>query len=91
MKAIFTPFSIGSGLVAGILARKVFEGLWGVLDDERAPDPKHREVDHRKLVAALLVEGAVVRVIRGLVDHGLRQGFARATGSWPGEERPEPG
>lgn len=90
MKAIFTPFSIGVGLLAGIIARKVFEALWGVLDDEHAPDPKHREVDYRKLVAALLVEGAVVRVIRGLVDHGLRQGFARTTGSWPGEERPEP-
>jgi hypothetical protein len=29
-------------------------------------------------------------LIRGLVDHGSRQAFARATGSWPGEERPEP-
>lgn len=91
MKAIFTPFSIGIGLVAGMLGRKAFDALWGVFDDEQAPDPKHREIDHRKLLAALLVEGAVVRVIRGFVDHGLRQGFARTTGAWPGDERPDPG
>lgn len=90
MKAIFTPVSIGVGLGGGILARKVFDALWGVFDDEEAPDPKHREIDYRKLVVALLVEGAVVRLVRGFVDHGLRHGFARTVGAWPGEERPEP-
>lgn len=90
MKAIFTPIGIGVGLAAGILARKLFDALWGVIDDEEAPNPKHREINYAKLVAALLVEGAIVRVVRGFVDHGLRHGFARTTGTWPGEERPEP-
>lgn len=90
MKLIFTPFSIGIGLLAGILARKVFDALWGVVDDEEAPNPKYRDINYAKLVPALLVEGAVVRLIRGFVDHGLRHGFARTTGSWPGEEQPEP-
>jgi hypothetical protein len=41
-----------------------------------------------KLGPALLVEGAF-RLVKGMVDHGTRQGFFRLTGSWPGEERPE--
>ena len=90
MRAIFTPISIGIGLLAGILSRKLFDALWGVVDDEEAPNPKHREINYGKLVPALLVEGAIVRLVRGFVDHGLRHGFTRATGSWPGEERPEP-
>jgi uncharacterized protein DUF4235 len=90
VKVIFTPISIGIGLAAGMLARKLFDALWGVVDDEEAPNPKHREIDYTKLVAALLVEGAIVRLIRGFVDHGLRHGFARTLGSWPGEEQPEP-
>ena len=90
MKTIFTPVSIGIGLVAGILARKLFDVLWGVIDDEEAPDPKYREINYGKLVPALLLQGAILRLVRGFVDHGLRHGFARATGSWPGEERPEP-
>lgn len=43
-----------------------------------------------KLVPALLIEGALFRVVRGLVDDGTRRGFARVTGTWPGQERPEP-
>lgn len=29
------------------------------------------------------------RVVRGMVDHGTRHGWAQLTGEWPGEERPE--
>jgi len=90
MKAIFTPISIGIGLLAGTMASKLFAALWGVVDDEEAPDPKYREISYAKLVPALLVEGAIMRLVRGFVDHGLRHAYARATGSWPGEERPEP-
>ena len=43
-----------------------------------------------KLVPAPLIEGALFRLVRGMVDHGSRHGFARLTGAWPGEERPEP-
>jgi hypothetical protein len=90
VKALFKPLSLGAGLLAGVLASKLFAGLWGLVDDEEAPDPGHREIPLGKLAIALLVEGAIARLVRGFVDHGLRQGFARLTGSWPGEERPEP-
>jgi hypothetical protein len=42
-----------------------------------------------KLVAALLIEGALFSLIKGLVDHGSRHAFARITGAWPGEEAPD--
>jgi hypothetical protein len=34
-----------------------------------------------------VLEGAIVRLLRGGVDHASRRGFARLTGSWPGEEK----
>jgi hypothetical protein len=40
-------------------------------------------------IPALLLEGAIFRVIRGLFDHGARRAFNRATGTWPGEEAPD--
>ncbi len=89
-KLLFVPFSVAGGIVAGILGKKTFEALWGVIDDEEAPDPKHREISLKRLVPALLLEGAIFRVVRGLFDHGARHAFSRLTGSWPGEERPEP-
>jgi hypothetical protein len=89
VKFIFLPFSIVIGLLAGQVSKKLFDLLWGLLNDEEAPRPKHREVATAQMVLALLIEGAIARVVRGLVDHGTRHGWARLTGVWPGEERPE--
>jgi hypothetical protein len=90
VKVAFTPLALVLGIAAGQLSKKIFDFLWGLVDDEEAPRPKHREVPLLKMLAALVVEGAIFRLIRGLVDHGSRRGWARLTGSWPGEERPEP-
>ena len=90
MKFAFLPIGIGAGLLAGQASKKMFDLIWGAVDDEEAPRPKHRDIDMKKLVPALLVEGAIFRLFRGMVDHGTRRGFARVTGTWPGEERPEP-
>jgi Protein of unknown function (DUF4235) len=90
MKIAFMPIGILAGLLAGQISKKIFDFIWSRFDEEEAPRPKHREIELVKLVPALLIEGALFRVVRGLVDHGTRHGFARVTGSWPGEERPEP-
>ncbi len=37
----------------------------------------------------LMAEGAIFRFTRGVVDRGTRVAFARATGSWPGDEKPD--
>jgi Protein of unknown function (DUF4235) len=63
--------------------------LWGVIDDQEAPEPKYRDISLKKLIPALVLEGAIFRAIRGLFDHGTRQAFQRLTGTWPGDEQPE--
>jgi len=88
MKFVFTPISGIAGLLAGMLGKKIFERLWGLVDDEEPPRPEHRQFSWPKLIAALVFEGAIFRLVKGLVDHGARRTFAGATGSWPGEEAP---
>jgi Protein of unknown function (DUF4235) len=90
MKFIFTPFSIIGGLFAGFVAKKIFEQIWGLIDKDEPPEPKHLEISVVKLAAALMLEGAIFRFMRGAFDHGARRGFRRLTGTWPGEEAPEP-
>ncbi len=90
LKLMFMPVRLIGGMVAGVLATKVFERVWGAIDKEGAPDPEHREIRLPKLLAALALEGAIFRAVRGLIDHGSRVAFSRATGRWPGDERPEP-
>jgi Protein of unknown function (DUF4235) len=89
MKFLFMPINIAAGLLAGFLGKKIFERLWGLIDDEEPPTPEHREFSWPKLIAALAVEGAIYRLVKGLVDHGARRAFARGTGTWPGEEKPD--
>jgi hypothetical protein len=89
MKILFTPISVVAGVLAGIVGRKVFERLWSLIDDEEPPGPEHCEVSWPKLIAALALEGAIFRLVKGLADRGARRAFATGTGTWPGEERPE--
>jgi uncharacterized protein DUF4235 len=89
-KLFFIPFSVISGLVAGFVGKRLFSLIWGLIDDEEPPKAEHRDVDPRKLVLALAIDGAVFALVRGLVDHAARLAFARSYGAWPGEERPKP-
>jgi hypothetical protein len=90
MKLAFRPIGILSGLLAGIIAKKIFELIWGLVDDEDPPEPKYRQENLAKLAAALVLEGAIFRIVRGFADHGARHGFSALAGQWPGEQRPEP-
>ena len=89
-KIMFIPVSVVGGLAAGFVGKKIFEQIWGLIDKDEPPDSKHRETTWIKLIAALALEGAIFRAVRGLFDHAARRGFARTTGTWPGKERPEP-
>ncbi len=91
MNLVFKPVGILSGLLAGLIGKKIFELIWGLIDDQDPPEPKYRRVQLGKLATALVLEGAIFRLIRGLAEHGARHGFAALTGGeWPGEETPPP-
>jgi Protein of unknown function (DUF4235) len=89
VKLAFIPVSILGGLLAGLIGQKVFDAIWGKVDDQEPPQPEHREVRLAKLATALIIEGAIFRLVKGLFDHAARRGFARMTGAWPGEESPD--
>jgi hypothetical protein len=33
-KILFLPFSVVGGMFAGVISKKTFKGLWGLIDDE---------------------------------------------------------
>lgn len=86
MKWLFAPIGILAGLAAGFAAQKGFERLWAAFDEEDAPEVEDRQVSYPKLAAALVLEGAIFRLVKGMTDRGARLGFASLTGSWPGED-----
>jgi Protein of unknown function (DUF4235) len=90
VKFLFLPFSILAGLLAGLIGRKVFDQVWGLIDEEEPPDSKHLEISWGKLLLAAAVQGAIFRAVKEATDHGSRRAFMNLTGTWPGEEEPEP-
>jgi len=88
-KLLFTPFGIAAGLAAGFAGKVAFDQVWKLIDDEEPPEPEHREASWAKLIAAMAIQGAIFRAVRGVAEHGARMGFHRWTGSWPGEARPK--
>jgi len=89
-KLLFIPVSIGSGLAAGFVSKKIFDQLWGLVDEEEPPDSKHRDIEWRKLLIAAAIQGAIFRAVKEATDHASRRAFYRTTGSWPGEKEPDP-
>jgi Protein of unknown function (DUF4235) len=89
-KVLFIPVSVGGGLLAGFVSKKIFDQIWGLIDQEEPPDSKHRDIHWGKLLAAAAIQGALFRAMKEATDHYSRRAFARTTGTWPGEERPEP-
>jgi hypothetical protein len=90
MKFLFLPISIIGGLIAGQIGSRIFDAVWGLIDEEEPPDSKHREVSVAKMLIAAAVQGAIFRATRKLVDHQSRKAFAGALGTWPGQEQPDP-
>jgi hypothetical protein len=88
-KLLFMPVRILTGLLAGLLGKKALDRIWARIDEQGPPQPEDRRAGLGELALALALEGAVLRVVRGLVDHESRRGFAILTGAWPGDKREE--
>jgi hypothetical protein len=89
-KLLFVPFSLVGGVLAGLVSKKLFGRLWGAVDDQSPPQPEQRQATWPKLLGGLALEGAVFKAVSGAFDHLMRRVFGRLTGSWPGEDSPQP-
>jgi len=84
VKLIYKPFGIVMGLLSGLVAKKLFEAVWGIFDKEEPPKPTTRDTSWAKVIGAAAVQGVTFKVTRAVVDRGGAKGFAYLTGSWPG-------
>lgn len=87
---LFRPMGLVSGLLAGMIARTVFNFIWARIDDEEAPEATHREASWRLLLIAAALRGLVYGLAREAVDRGSRQAYFSLTGTWPGEQERDP-
>jgi hypothetical protein len=89
MKLMFAPVRLIAARLADRAGRKTVRSVWGMFDDDKPPRPDQRGAGLARLAGALVLEGAVYRLVSGLSDHVVRRWFAGLTGRWPGEDAPE--
>lgn len=88
-KIFFAPFAMIGGLIAGILGRRLFKAAWAAVDGEEPPQPGDRDAAWRRVLLALVLQGAIFTATRGILDRLLRKAFSWLTGFWPGQKRPK--
>ena len=89
MKLIYKPFGIVLGLIAGFLSKKIFDQVWGLIDDREPPKATTKHATWPKVIAAAAVEGVAFKVTRAAVDRAGARSFEHVTGVWPGEKAPD--
>jgi hypothetical protein len=86
VKLLYKPFGIIAGLIAGLLSKKIFEQVWGLIDKEEPPEATTKYATWPKVLGAAAVEGVTFKVTRAAVDRAGARSFERLTGVWPGEK-----
>ena len=89
MKILYRPFGLIVSIAAGLVARQVFNQVWGHIDDREPPKPTTKETSWGKLLGAVAVQGVTFAVTKAVVNRSGAKGFYWLTGVWPGEKRPE--
>lgn len=90
MKVLFIPISLAGSLVAGALGTWLFGKVWEAFDDQEPPESEHLRTSWSKVMLSAILRGAVFAGVRAAVDRGSRLAFMNVTGSWPGEQEPDP-
>ena len=87
MKALYKPFGLLVSVLGGLVAGALFKQVWrAVAGEDDAPKATDKERGWGEVIAAAAVQGALFGAVKALVDRAGATGFARATGTWPGDE-----
>jgi Protein of unknown function (DUF4235) len=90
MKAVYKPIGLILGLLSGLVGKKIFDFVWEKLDDEDPPKGTTKNAPWGKIFAAAALQGMIFKATRVIVDRQGANAWYHLTGSWPGEQRPEP-
>jgi hypothetical protein len=90
VKFLYKPFGVMVSVLGGILAGMIFKRTWrAVAGDDDTPNATDRQRGWGEIITAAALEGALFGAVKAAVDRAGATGFARVTGSWPGDDEPK--
>lgn len=90
MKFLYKPFGVLVSVLGGLLAGALFKRTWrAIAGEDDSPNATDRQRGWGEIVTAAALEGALFGAVKAAVDRAGASGFARVTGTWPGEDEPK--
>lgn len=87
MTVLYKPFGLLVSVLGGVLAGALFKQFWrAVAGEDDTPNATDRDRGWGEVITAAAVQGALFGTVKAAVDRAGATGFARATGTWPGDE-----
>ena len=90
MKILYKPFSAIATLIAAKLGQGTFRSVWSRVDDAEPPHPTTAQAPLPKILAAVVLEAAIMAAVGALADRASATAFEHLTGAWPGEQTQDP-
>jgi len=90
MKALYKPIGLILGIISGLIGKRIFDFVWTKIDDEDPPKGTTKNAPWGKILAAAALQGMIFKGTRVVVDRQGANAWNYLTGSWPGEQRPDP-
>jgi len=90
MKLLYKPIELLLGLVAGMIGRRIFSKIWGLIEDAEPPEPTTERASWPKVLLAAAVQGLIFRTTKVAVERAGATSWRNLTGVWPGEKEPDP-
>jgi hypothetical protein len=85
-QVIYKPLGLVVSVLGGVFAGMVFKQAWRMIaGEEAAPSATAQDRRWSEVLVAAALQGAVFGLVKAAVDRAGAQGFARATGAWPGD------
>jgi len=83
-KILYKPVGIVGGILASVLAAKLFKQTWRLIGHEdQAPQARDEERDWTEILLAAAIHGAIFAFVKAAVDRGGATAMRRVTGAWP--------
>jgi hypothetical protein len=87
VNVLYKPFGLVVSVLGGLIAGSLFKQIWRkVAGEDDRPNATDRERSWGEIITAAALEGALFGTVKAAVDRAGATGFARATGTWPGDE-----
>lgn len=86
-KLLYKLLSLSISVIGGVVASALFKRAWMLVGHEgEIPSATQRKRGWAEISLAAALEGAIVGLVKAVMERGGAVGFQKATGSWPDDE-----